>query len=229
MEVQNVQDALLIAFSNVLTNLISYIPILIAAGLVIFVGAVVGRWARWIVIKILESVKLSKFLKDSPVEKFLEKAEITTKIEYAIGNTVRWLVLLIFFIAAVNLLGLTTVSHFLSSILGYIPNVISAALILMVGTLVAGLVESFIKGSVSHISVSTGRLVSKVGSYIVMVFTILAAFAELGIAETLINTLFIGFVAMLALGFGLAFGLGAKDLVSKILEEWYKNLKKELK
>src|SRR5690606_18673717 len=134
-----------------------------------------------------------------------------------------------FFIAAVNLLGLTTVSNFLTNILSYIPQVISAALILMVGTLVAGLVESLIKGSLSQISRSTGRLVSKIGSYMVMVFTVMAAFAELNIAARLINILFIGFTAMLALGFGLAFGLGAKDLVARILNDWYSNLKKDLK
>lgn len=227
--VSSIQEAFLIALSNVLANIISYIPNIIAALAVVIVGSLVANWIRWLIVKLLNTLRLSKALKDSPVDKFLEKAEVTNKIEEVVGSIVKWLVLLVFFIAAVNLLGLTTVSAFLNNILGYIPNVIAAALILMVGTLVAGLVESLIKGSLSHISRSTGMLVSKIGSYIVMIFSVLAAVAQLGIAESLINTLFIGFVAMLALGFGLAFGLGAKDLVAKILEEWYANLKDELK
>ncbi|MFC1748271.1 hypothetical protein ACFL2V_05630 [Pseudomonadota bacterium] len=227
--VDNIQQALLIATSNVMTTIISFIPTFFAALLVIVFGVFVARWAKWLVVKLLEAVKLSNTLKDSPIENFLQKAEITNKIEEVLGNLIRWIVLLVFFIAAVNLLGLTTVSSFLSNILGYLPRVISAALILTVGTVVAGLVESLIKGSLSHISRPTGRLVGKVGSYIVIIFTLLAAIAELGIAADLINTLFIGFVAMLALGFGLAFGLGAKDLVSKILDDWYSNLKSELK
>lgn len=227
--ITNLQQAFAIAGNNIVTQIISYIPTLIGALIVLLVGVFIARWVRWIVIKLLEAIKLSAFVSDSPIEKFLEKAELSTKVEQVVGNLVRWLVLLVFFIAAVNLLGLTTVSLFLTNILSYIPVVIAASLILLVGTLVAGLVESLVKGSLSQVSRSTGRLVGKVASYIVMVFTILAALAELGIAENLINTLFIGFVAMLALGFGLAFGLGAKDLISKILDDWYQNLKEDLK
>ena len=227
-DIVNIQDALFVAFSNVISSVVGFIPSLIASLVVVVVGVLFARWAKWLVVKLLEAFRLSKALKNSPIEKFLEKAEIATKIEVVIGNIFRWLVLLVFFIAAINLLGLTTVSVFLTNILGYIPNVFAAALIILVGTLVAGLVESLIKGSFSHIARSTGRLISKVGSYIVMIFTVLAAFAQLGIAEDLINVLFIGFVAMLSLGLGLAFGLGAKDLVSKVLEEWYTNLKKDL-
>ncbi len=225
----SIQQALSIALNNVLATTISYIPILVAAIIIVLIGIIVARWTKWLVVKLLEALNLSRALSGSPVEKFLEKAEVTTHIEHVLGNIIKWLVLLVFFIAAVNLLGLTTVSNFLTNILSYIPQVISAALILMVGTLVAGLVESLIKGSLSQISRSTGRLVSKIGSYMVMVFTVMAAFAELNIAARLINILFIGFTAMLALGFGLAFGLGAKDLVARILNDWYSNLKKDLK
>lgn len=226
--ITNIQDAFLVALSNVLSNIVNFIPTIIAAILIVLAGILVGKWLRWLTVKLLETLRLSSFTKNTAIEKFLQKAEVTAKIEQVVGNIVRWLVILVFFIAATNLLGLTPVSDFLSSILRYIPNVISAALILTVGVIVAGLVESLVKGSLSQINVSTGRLVSKITSYMIMVFTILAAFAELNIASDLINTLFIGFVAMLAIGFGLAFGLGAKDVVAKILDDWYQNLKKDL-
>lgn len=228
VSINNVQDAFFIALTNVLSSTVSFIPTLIAAILLIFAGVLVAKWLRWITIKLLESLRLSNATKGSVVEKFLQKADITSKIEDVIGNMVKWLTMLIFFIAATNLLGLTTVSDFLTSIVAYIPKVISSALILTLGVLVAGFVESFIKGSLTQVNASTGRLVSKVTSYIIMVFTILAAFAELDIANELISTLFIGFVAMLSLGFGLSFGLGSKELVAKLLDEWYKNLKKDL-
>lgn len=225
----NIQQAFFVALSNVLSSIVVYIPNLIAAILIILVGALIGKWLRWGTIKILESIRLSASIKNSIIDKFLHKAEITATIEQVIGNIVRWLIFLVFFIAATNLLGLTTVSAFLSSILGYIPNVISAVLILIVGVLVAGLLESLIKGSLASFSPSSGRLVGKITSYMIMIFTILAVFAELKIATELINALFIGFIAMLAIGFGLAFGLGAKDLVAKVLDEWYTEIKKDTK
>ena len=227
--VSNIQQALLAALSKVLTTVIAFIPQLISAGLVILVGFLVGRWAQWLTVTILETLRFSKVVKNSPFEKFLEKAEITTKIEEILATIVRWLVLMVFFIASLNLLGLSSVSYFLTSILGYIPSIVAAILILTIGTIVAGIIESLVKSSLSQISRSTGRMVSKLGSYVVMVFTVLAALAQLGIAQELIQALFIGFVAMLALGLGLAFGLGSKDLVAKVLDEWYENLKKDHK
>src|SRR3989344_2881718 len=88
-------------------------------------------------------------------------------------------------------------------------------LVLTIGVLLAGLVESLIKGAVSQIDAKTSRLLAKIGSYLVVVVSALAAVNELGIAQSLINTLFIVVIATLTLGLGLAIGLGAKDLVAK--------------
>jgi hypothetical protein len=223
------QEAFMLAFSNILNNVLSYIPIFLAALVVFLVGLVVAKWAKVLVVKVLESLRLSSIVKKSGFEPFLKKAEITVKLEEVLGGLVKWLVILVFFITTVNILGLTTVSLVLNNILAYIPRVISAVLVLTVGVLLAGFVESLIKGALAQVDLKTSRLLGKISSYLVVIFTTLAAINELQIAKTLVNTLFIGFVAMLALGFGLAIGLGAKDLVSEILHEAYKNFKKEVK
>ncbi len=70
---------------------------------------------------------------------------------------------------------------------------------------------------------------AKTSSYIIVVFSLLAALSQLKIAEHFVNVLFTGFVAMLALGLGLSIGLGSKDLVNQMLNEWYKNFKRETK
>ena len=116
----------------------------------------------------------------------------------------------------------------LESILAYIPNVISAALILTIGVLLAGVVEKLVKGAVGTIDVKSGRLFGKIASYTLVVFATLAAISELQIARASINTIFTGFIAMLAIGFGLALGLGAKDLVARVLNDWYEKFRKEI-
>lgn len=222
------QEAIIVASTSVVTSMLHFIPILFAAVLIFVIGLFLARLVKLIVKKILETIKLSTLVKDTGVNTFLKKADITKNVEEVIGEVARWLVILIFSIATVNILGLVTVSEFLTNILGYIPRVISAALILTVGVLVAGWVESLVKGAVGTFSVSTGRLLGKVSSYTIVIFTILAAISELGIAEQFINILFIGFIAMVALALGLSIGLGAKDVVSEVLRDWYKQLKKDL-
>jgi len=223
------QNAFLTVSNNILTSVIAFLPNLLAALVVFVVGLILASWFKAVVVKLFSLAQLSIIVKKSGFHQFLEKAEVKLKIEEILGRIVKWLVVLIFSVTAINILGLTTVSEVLSGLLAYVPRIISAILILTVGVLLAGLVESLIKGALGQIDVKTSRLFGKISSWLVIIFTTLAAINELGIAQSLINTLFIGFVAMLALGIGLAIGLGAKDLVSEILQEWYQNFKKEVR
>jgi len=225
----NWQEAFLLALSDTLTNILSYIPVILAALIVFLIGLILAKWARVLTVKVLKALRISALVRKSGFEPFLKKAEIKLNVEEILGGLVRWLIILVFFIATVNLLGLTTVSIILSSVLGYIPRVISAILVLTIGVLIAGLMEGIVKGALAQVDIKASRLLAKIASYLIVIFATLAAINELQIAQTLINTLFTGFVAMLALGVALAIGLGAKGLVSRILNEWYENLKKEIK
>lgn len=223
------QEAFILAMSDTLTNVLSFIPTIVAALAVFLVGLLVAKWLRTLTIKLLQTVKLSTLVRKSGFEPFLKKAEITARVEDILGGLVRWLILLVFFIATVNVLGLTTVSIVLNSVLAYIPKVFSAVLVLTIGVLLAGLVERVVKGALAQVDVKAARLLAKIASYLVVIFASLAAINELQIAQALINSLFIGFVAMLALGIGLALGLGAKDLVAQVLRDWYENFRKDVK
>ena len=229
LSINSLQASLFAASSNVLASLISFIPQLLGAVLVFFIGIYLSKWTKSLLISVLHAINLSSLVKNSVVEKFLNKAEIRLKIEEIFGELARWLILYIFVIASVNVIGLTTVGDFLTGILSYMPQVIAAAFILAVGVIAAGFTETIVKSAVSSFDPSTARLVGKVSSYTVIVFASLVAIGELGIAESFINTLFTGFVAMLSLGLGLAFGLGAKDLVGEILSKWYQDFNKQVK
>ncbi|MDP2670862.1 MAG: hypothetical protein Q8P13_00110, partial [bacterium] len=111
----------------------------------------------------------------------------------------------------------------------YLPNIFAAVLIFGAGVVLAGFLEKLVKGSLGGIDIKLSRLMAKFTSYLVVVFTVLASISQLGIAKNLIDTVFIGFVTMLALALGLSLGLGSKDLVKTILEDWYKTFKKDLK
>lgn len=227
--VSNWQEAVLVAGSNILTRFFGFIPSLLGAIIIFLFGLILAKWAKALIVKILGALKLDHLLRKSGLEPYLNRADIRVKAEVFLGEIVKWLIVVVFFIAAVNILGLTTVSAVLNSILGYIPSIVSAVLILTIGVLLAGLVESLIKGTVNQVDPKTSRLLSKIASYLVVIVAALAAVNELGIAQSLINTLIIGVVATLSLGLGLAIGLGAKDLVSKILIDWYTQSQKKTK
>ncbi|HZZ98506.1 MAG TPA: hypothetical protein VFG51_01105 [Candidatus Saccharimonadia bacterium] len=221
------QDSVMLALTGFLTQLSVFLPRLIAALLVLILGAAIARWLKAITVRVLESLRLSRGLKDTPIESFLMHAE-AGKIEEVIGTIVYWIAMLIVVHATVSLLGLEAVSNLLAQVLGYIPNVISAVLILFFGVLLAGVVETLVKGALMSVSGKSARLFGKVSSYMIVVISVMAAIAQLNIAQQFITMLFTGLVATLAIAFGLAFGLGSKSVVEKMMQEWYEKMRKDL-
>lgn len=209
-----------------------YFPKIIAALLILIIGTLIAKWGKSLVMKALEYLQLSKILKNTPIEGFLANAEVSTRIEQVVGVTVYWLIMLVVLQTAVSLLGLTSLSLILDRVLAYIPKIFSAIIILFFGMIVAGVLESVIKGAVRSIEgfgAKQARALGKVTSYLTIVIFILAAVSELGIAEQFIIILFVGVVATLTLALGLSVGLGSKDIVGKIVSTWYTGLQKEMK
>ncbi len=221
----NLQTIFFTATTTVLGQIAIFLPRLIGATLLFILGVILASWAKTITTKIVTAVNLHHLLKNTGVEKFLLQAELPHAVEEFLGQAVRWIIILIFFIATMNLLELTAVSQVLTSILAYVPNVIGAILILALGILVAGFLESVVKGAFTEMDGKVARLLGKITSYTIMVFSILAAISQLRIAEQFIHILFTGVVATLTLGLGLSIGLGAKDTVGDIIKNWYKRIK----
>src|SRR3972149_8054811 len=140
--VSNWQEAITVAANNILSRFFVFLPSFFAAIIIFLFGLMLGKWVKALVVKILEAVKLDWLLRKAGLGSYLNKADIRDKIEAFFGELVRWLIVRVFSMAAVNIVGLTTVSSVLNSLLGYIPNIISAVLVLTVGVLLAGLVES---------------------------------------------------------------------------------------
>jgi len=221
-------SALVSTTESILLGIANFLPNFLGALTIFVLGLILANWSRSLVIRLFRILQLSKLTTSQNVKKFLEQAQISQTIESIIGNLTKGLVILIFSVTAINLLGLSTVTQVLNRLLAYIPNIIAAIIILAFGVIVAGIIEKILKGSLSSIDLKVSRSLAKLSSYLVIVFTSLAALSQLGIAESFVNIIFIGFIAMLALGLGLSLGLGSKDLVRTIFENWYKNIKKDL-
>lgn len=213
----------------ILSQISIFLPRALAALTILLIGALIARWLRKLVVRSLELVQVSRAVKDTPVEAFLSHADLSTKLEQVLGSIAYWLFMLLVLYTAVSVLGLQSLTIVLERVLGYIPRIVSAVVIIFLGLLVAGVLESVVKGSIRTIDDGRhARLVGKVASYLTMVIFVLAAVSELGIAEQFITILFIGFVTTITISLSLAIGLGSKEVVGKIVDEWYSNLRKDL-
>lgn len=223
--VYSFENSLSFAFNQVVVGIISYIPSLLGALVLFLLGLILAGWLKSLTVKLLNLTKLGGLIKNATINEFLKNAQITGKIEVIIGEIVRWLTIILFFIASINVLGLTSVSEFLNNIILGIPTLVAAVIILVVGVIIAGFLEKMVKGSLGSSDPAFSRLIGKIVSYATMTLFILAAISQLGIARFFIETTFTGFIAAIALGIGISLGLGSKDLVKTLLDRWYSNLK----
>lgn len=186
-------------------------------------GWIVARLVRRLVMRMVDVVRVSKITADTPLESYFHNQETLERVQRAFGALAFWLVLIVTFQVIVSVLGITPVAVWLERMFSVVPRILSACFILVLGVIAAGLVESVVKTAAKNVSSSWSRLVAKVASYLVMTATILVAIAELGIASNFILILFIGIVAGMALAFGLAVGLGSKEVIAELLAEWIRS------
>jgi len=136
------------------------------------------------------------------------------------------LIVFVFFLAAIDVLGLSSVSKILTDVLGYIPNIVAAALIFGVGYFVAGIVDGVVRGALASVDHDVAKPVGRAARWLLIVISFFAAVDQLQIARGLISTFFQGLTYTIVLVVGLSVGLGAKDLVSKVLNDWYEKIRK---
>lgn len=221
-------DSVSFLVSQSLADVAVYLPRILAALLLLIVGTLVAKLIKRSVVVLLGKMQLSKAIEKTPVDEFLKNADLGQRFEDIFGTVLYWLLMLIVIHTVVTVLGLSSLSFILERILSYLPRVLAAVIVLFFGILLAGVVETLVKGAIRSIDGKSGRTLGKVASYMVVIIAVLAAISELHIAQEFILILFIGFVATLTLGVGLAVGLGGQELVRKLLAEWHKQLRREI-
>lgn len=195
----------------------NFVPIFIGAVIVFIIGWIVAVALGTLVEQVVRALRVDALLQRLELEKALERGGVRLNSGVFVGALVRWFVIIVFLIASVNILGLSQVSELLRQILLYIPNVVVASLILIIALKVAEVVERTTRTSLEAAGFR-GAVIGVMARWAIWIFAVVAALLQLGVATVLIQTLVTGLVAMLALAFGLAFGLGGRDAASSFVD-----------
>ena len=220
------QSALITSWGEVWSSVLSILPRILGAIVVFSIGLVLAFWVKRLVTEVLKFVKLEKLAKTAGIDEYLTKADIKLNPVDLLATLVEWMIILVFFLAVVDILGLSVVSTVLTRVLGYIPNVVAAALIFAAGYIVAGLVDGLVRGALVSVDHDAAKPVGKLAKWLILVVAAFAAIDQLQIARNLIATFFQGLTYTIVLVVGLSVGLGAKDLVSRVLTDWYEKISK---
>lgn len=213
-------DVLVGSFQQLWIGIISFIPKLIIALIIFIAGWIIAVALGRLISQIIKAFKVDRALQAIGAETTLSKAGFKLDSGAFIGGLVRWFFIVVFLVASVDVLGLHEVNAFLRDVvLLYLPNVIVAALILVVAAFLADIVKRIVVGSAKAADVPSANMMGGVVKWAIWIFAILAALYQLGIAGVFAQTIFTGFVAMLAIAGGLAFGLGGKEAAGRYVEK----------
>ena len=214
-----------ISFQSIWSGVLVFLPRFLLALIVFIVGWIVAVTLGRLVSQVVAFFKVDKILQKTGIEEPLARGGLRLNSGAFVGGLVRWFFLIVFLMASIDILGLDQVNIFLREVvLLYLPNVIVAALILLVAAVLGDALQQFVSSSAKVARVASAHFLAGVSKWSIWLFAILAALYQLGIAGAFVQTLFTGFIAMIALAGGLAFGLGGKEAASRTIERLRKDI-----
>ena len=208
------------SFANLFYGVASFVPSLLFAVIIFVVGWFVGSVLGRVVAQLVKAMRVDHALRTAGVEGVVTRAGYTLDSGAFVGGLIKWFIVVVFLLASLEVMGLTQVTMFLDQIvLFYLPQVIVAAIILLAGAMLAQVTQGVVTGSARAVGVVSAAFVGTVARWAIWIISILAALSQLGVAPTILQTLFTGVVVAFSLAFGLSFGLGGQETAARILEK----------
>jgi small-conductance mechanosensitive channel len=214
-------DAVLVSVTEALQNFIGFLPALVGALLVLVIGWIVAGLLAGLIEKVLKTIGFERAADSTGIDDFIRQAGSDWSASRIVAEIVKWFIRLIAIQAAASILGLTQISEIINAILLWLPNLVVAIAIIVVGALIARFVAGLVRGATGEMGFANPELMGAIARYGIIVFAVIAAIDQLGIAETVVNTIFIATVAAIAAAVALAFGLGGREVAGQIAQGWY--------
>ncbi len=212
-------DVFVASFTSFWTELARFIPQLLAALALLFIGWLLAKISRTGIMRLLKLLNFDRVTERSGLESFLKQAELDVSVASILGNLVYWLIILVMIVTVANSLGLHMVADLFNKVVLYIPNVIVAILVLVFGTILARFINRIVFAWLNNVGFSGALTVSTFSEYAMIIFVFFVALEQLQIASELITAAFTIAFGAVGLAFAIAFGLGAKDWAARVVDQ----------
>jgi hypothetical protein len=220
--VTNWGAAIMTSLTAALSMFLAAIPRIVGFVVILIIGWLIAGVLAAAVAALLRVVRFNDLAQRSGLSGFVHNMGVRKDTAGVLADIVKWFVRLIVMVVAFDALGLPAVSSILQQFLLWIPNLVVAVVILVIAGLAANALGDLIRGATAQAGFSNPDLLATIARVAVWSFGIVIAVNQVGVAQTLVNTLFMGFVGALALAAGLAFGLGGRDTAGRIVDGWYR-------
>ena len=199
----------------------SKIPSLLSALLVLIIGWIIAKFVARIIRKFFERIKIDRFADRLNEIDFISKASWEIKPSRIFSKFLYYLVLLIFVIAATDVLGMPAISDLISDILNYIPLLITAILVLAIGILFSDFIRKLVQTTCESLGIPSAKVISSFVFYFLLINVLISALSQAQIDTDFIASNISIILAGAVLAFGLGYGLAAKDIFANFLTSFY--------
>jgi hypothetical protein len=215
------RTALVDSFTRAYDQVIELAPKLLAMVVVVVVGYIAAHLLARVFKKLSEKFGLQTAAERSGLAESMRHMGIQRNVPAIVGTLVFWLLMCVFIMAAFNILGLEKLSTAMGKVVDYIPNLLVATVVVVVGLLVASFLRGVVATSADRVGVTYAERLANGCYYVLALLTFIAAFNQLGIEFGLLDRLILIAFGGLALGFGLSVGLGGREVMAGILAGYY--------
>lgn len=191
----------------------AFAPTLLAVLIILVVGGIVAKLLEQLLVRALKAIALDKIADQARISAVLTKGGVRRKLSELLGAIIYWIVILAVVMTALNALNLTVAAELFQKIVGFLPNVVAAVFILIVGIFAAAFLATTVRTAAGNSGILQSHLLGQTVQTIVVVFAVVAALQQLQIQ--FVGEVFLIILAGLSLGAALAFGLGCKELAGR--------------
>lgn len=220
-QITNWSDAMIASLAGAASMFFAAVPRLIGFAIILIVGWIIASLIEKAVAALLRAVRFNILAERSGLAGFIQKSNMKDDAAGTIGLIAKWFVRLIALVVAFDALGLLAVSEILHQLLMWLPNLVVALVVLVIGGIAANALGNVVLGAATEGEVERPDFLAKIARYAVWAFAIMVAINQVGIATSLINILLMAAAGAVALALGLSFGLGGRDTAAMIVRRWY--------
>jgi hypothetical protein len=207
-------------------KIFGYVPSLAGAIVILVVGWLVAKLIEAVIVRLLKAIRLDAVSDKAGITAVLAKGDIKVSLSDIIGALIYWIVVLVVIATALSALNLGIAADLITRLVEYVPSILAAIFILVVGALLGNFVATVVRTAASNAGISNAKILAQITQIVIVIMSFIIAIEQLKIATTLI-ILSINIILMsIGLGLAIAFGLGCKDMVGKMVQDAVNKVKK---
>ncbi len=205
---------------GMLKEVIDFIPVVLSALLILVIGLLLAKLFHDVILRVLKEIRLDKMAERLGVSRVFSKSGIKYTLSEMLSLIIYWLFIVIFIMITVKAIGLSVVSDSLDRLLGYVPHVLSAVVVLVLGMILAKVVSGLVHFVASYLDLPKPKLLERISRWAVVISAATISIEELGFGSIMVGTTFYIIFGAVAFAFALAYGLGGKEIAAKHLGKY---------